>query len=78
MLEPLFNKAAGLKACNFVKKRLQHSCFPVNIAKFLRINFFYRTSLVAASTTGISQELYELLKGYKKVFTSSKKAFFHT
>ena len=26
--------------CNFIKKRLQHRCFPVNIAKFLRITFF--------------------------------------
>ena len=25
-----------LKPCNFVKKRLQHKYFPVNIAKFLR------------------------------------------
>ena len=24
---------------HFIKKRLQHSCFPVNIAKFLRTNF---------------------------------------
>ena len=24
------------KVCNFIKKRLQHKCFPVNIAKFLR------------------------------------------
>ena len=31
-----FNKVAGLKTCNFIKKRLQHSCFPVIIAKFLR------------------------------------------
>ena len=22
------------KACNFIKKKLQHMCFPVNIAKF--------------------------------------------
>ena len=35
-LESLFNKAAGLKAYNFIKKRLQLSCFPLNIAKFLR------------------------------------------
>ena len=27
---------AGLKVCNFIKKRLQHGCFPVNIVKFLR------------------------------------------
>ena len=25
--------AYWLKACNFVKKRLKHMCFPVNIAK---------------------------------------------
>ena len=30
VLEPLFNKVAGLK------KRLQHKCFPGNIGKFLR------------------------------------------
>ena len=29
-------KNAGLQACSFVKKRLQHRCFPVNIDKFLR------------------------------------------
>ena len=36
VLESLFNKIAGLKAWNFVKKRFQHRCFAVNIAKFLR------------------------------------------
>ena len=36
VLKSLFNKVAGLKACSFIKKRLQHRCFPVNIAKFLR------------------------------------------
>ena len=25
-----------IKVCNFIKKRLQHRCFPVNIAQFLR------------------------------------------
>ena len=35
MLESRFNKVADLKARNFIKKRLQHSCFSVNIAKFL-------------------------------------------
>ena len=29
----LFSNVAGLKACNFVKKRLQHWCFPVKFAK---------------------------------------------
>ena len=32
MLESLFIKVADLKACNFTEKRLQPSCFPVNIA----------------------------------------------
>ena len=36
MLESLFNKFAGLQAGNFITKRLQHRCFPVNIAKFLK------------------------------------------
>ena len=39
MLEPLFIKAAGLKNCNFIKKRLQRWCFPVNITKFLNTYF---------------------------------------
>ena len=30
---------AGLEACNFIKKRFLHRCFPVNIAKFLRTAF---------------------------------------
>ena len=28
-----------LQACNFIKKRLQHRCFSVKIAKFLRTSF---------------------------------------
>ena len=34
-----FNKAADLKTCNFIKERLQHNCFSVKFAKFLRISF---------------------------------------
>ena len=37
MLGSLFKKVAGLKARNFIKKRLQLRCFLVNIAKFLRL-----------------------------------------
>ena len=47
MLESLFNKVARLHACNLIKKRLQHSCFPLNIAKLVKTAFFYRTPLVA-------------------------------
>ena len=39
MLDKLFWKTA-LKAYNFIKKRLQQRCFPVNIAKFLWTAFF--------------------------------------
>ena len=30
-----FNKVADRQACNFIKKRLRHRCFLVNIAKIL-------------------------------------------
>ena len=40
MLESLFNKVEDLKTCNFIKKRLQHRCFPVKFCKFLRTFFF--------------------------------------
>ena len=36
------------KVCNFIKKRFQHRCFPVNIVKCLRTGFYW-TPLVAAS-----------------------------
>ena len=35
VLESIFKKVADLQTCNFIKKRPQHRCFPVNIAKFL-------------------------------------------
>ena len=38
--ESLFDEAAGLKVCNSIKRRLQHSCFPVNITKFLKTPSF--------------------------------------
>ena len=40
VLESLYNKVAGLQTHAFIKKRLQHTCFSINIAKFLRTNFF--------------------------------------
>ena len=33
---PFFNNAIGLLACSFIKKKLQHRCFPVSVAKILR------------------------------------------
>ena len=34
------NKVAGLRSATLLKKSLQHGCFPVNFAKFLRTLFF--------------------------------------
>ena len=44
VLESLFNKVSDLKAFKFIKKRLQHKCFPVNIAKFSRAKFLKNSS----------------------------------
>ena len=40
---------SGLNVRNLIKKRLQHRCFPMNIAKFLKTALFYRTHPVATS-----------------------------
>ena len=50
MLESLFNKIAGVQACSFIKKRLQHSYFPVNIVTLLKnTNFQERLQTAAAN-----------------------------
>ena len=36
----IFIVSESLQACNYIKKRLQHRYFPVNIAKVLRTAFF--------------------------------------
>ena len=51
MLESLF---IGI---NFIKKRIEHRCFPVNIAKFLRIGFFIWYLLCYCSSISISLSL---------------------
>ena len=33
-------QSLGLSPCNFIKKRLRHGCFPVNIPKVLGTAFF--------------------------------------
>ena len=33
------NKVAGLRPATLLKKRLWHSCFPVNFVKFIRVAF---------------------------------------
>ena len=39
----LFNKVAGLRPANLLKKRLRHKCFSVNFVKFLRTTFLQAT-----------------------------------
>ena len=40
VLESVFDEIAGLKACNFAKKKLQHRRYLVKFAKFLKTLFF--------------------------------------
>ena len=46
MLESLFIKISGVQASSFIKKRLEHRCFPVNTVKFLR------TAILKTSANG--------------------------
>ena len=41
MLEFLFNKVAAFQVCDFIKERLQHRYFPVNVQKILRTPMFF-------------------------------------
>ena len=66
MLESLFNKVAGLKVWNFVLKRLQHRCFPVNMAKFLRAPVMKNTCERLLLQKGNLRELILKEKSIKK------------
>ena len=46
----VFNKVAGLDVLNFIEKRLQHECFPVNFTKIFKITYFAEHLQTAAST----------------------------
>ena len=48
VLEPLFAKGVVPQDCSFIKRSLQHRCFPVKFATFLR-TLFYWTPPMAAS-----------------------------
>ena len=60
-----FDKVAGLGHVNLLKQRLRRRCFPVNVAKFLRKRFFYRTPQVAASEKS-QQFTMQILKSFQK------------
>ena len=40
LFRAVFNKVAGLKTCNFIKKRLQHAVFFMKFAEVLRTYCF--------------------------------------
>ena len=44
VLESLFKKASGHEACKFIKKRLQHSCFPAKLKRYSRVLFLQNAS----------------------------------
>ena len=56
------NKNAGLQYWNFIKKRLQHRCFPMNIAKFLRTTIL----------KNICERLFERFATWANNITSSR------
>ena len=53
-----------LRPCNIIEKRLQHRCFPVKFAKFLRTPFF----------TEDFRWLLLVIKSHTKLFTLGKQA----
>ena len=74
VLEPLFYKVAGLKSCNFIKKGLQHKCFPFKLAKFLRPSFSQNTSGGSASVF-VSNFTAFRVKVYFDVFIAPAKIY---
>ena len=49
MLESQFNETTALQACIFIKKELQHRCFPVIIAKILKVTILKNICPMAAT-----------------------------
>ena len=66
-----FNKAESLRAATLFKKKLRHSCFPVNLAKFLKPPYLQNTSARLRLILYVASFLYFLLS---KIFASKKVA----
>ena len=83
MLESIFSKVAGLQACNFVKKRLQHTCYLVKFAKLLRTLFFTEhlftvTASVCSENLGKTAQQafpWEFFETYKTISAAVSVAF---
>ena len=84
VLESIFNNISGLQSCNFIKKRLQHRCFPIKFAKFLRTpilkNICERLFLFVSSQNTITNSSGEFGLGKTstecKVSNFKRKTFF--
>ena len=79
MLEFLFNKVVGLKACNLIKKRPQNNCFSVIIAKYLRTTFcylnlvFYKQSVYGQLT--LEWQIAKQLSGFNPLSLSNNRNY---
>ena len=63
MLESLFNKIAGLKACNFIKKKLQH-CKIFN-STYSEEDLRATTSVCLKSKLQINNVIYTLAENFQ-------------
>ena len=68
----MFFKIGVLQVCNFIKKRLQHRCFPVKLAKFLKTPFFkeqlWWLLLYILYTHGVTCNLSRWNNGYNSIY----------
>ena len=78
-MKSLFHKVADLQACNFLKKRLQHSCFPVT--KFLQNTYFEEHLRTAATELFLRSDCLELCfwtVAFKTILTHKNTSRFQT
>ena len=59
-MESLYNKVVDLKARNVIKMRPQHRCFPVNIAKSLRVFSNHLQTAASASWSILYKEFVDI------------------
>ena len=64
------------QASNFIKKRLQHRCFPVNIAKFLRTTILRKTFVnLHRFCLQLSPQAFMFKEKSSEIFQNSGKEF---
>ena len=68
VLESLIKKYAGLKVCSFMKKRLQHKCFPVKFVEILGTPSFIEHILWLLQEISHELSLYCIWKQWMVLF----------